>query len=903
MQFRPARVEGAAKAVAVTTVCLAPGVAAIDHGGVFAWTQWWLAVAGMVALLLSCIGLWRHDVEGLVSRARLPLLLLIAAGLAWLQTVPDAGITAGLWAGGSRQIYSAWLQPLHEIARDSEAVSEPTPASLAPWLTWRSLSGLLTAALFGWIAVLTIERRQRIAWMLTLIALTGAVHAGLGIYTVLRDPTVSLWGMTSSAPLGGFLNGNNACTLIVIGLGASCGLLAWRTAALSSFRVGYSGGIDTFRELALDRAAVFAALTMVVSFAGLLVSGSRAGLAGGVLAAATVAIAFQIASRGRGLVVGMLALGVVAALLLLRFEMPLRSWDELNSGDGTVAESVLRDGRLQHWPDGWQAALYHLPSGAGLGAYRYAYLPHQTSDIETWFLHADNLWLEWFVEMGLGGVLLLLLALVWMIRGIVSLSGSEDPLHFGLALAGTFVAVGVGFTQFFDFGLTLLPSATLTAVLSSVVISQGFRKHADTARQPAAVATDAPRSNDARLEPRVLPRPLWRMRPEAIALTGIMAAAGGVAIDTFHRQAVSEFLTRSVSTLVARSSVKESTAADLSASLQKHVVDNPLDTSTRLALARLEVHQLRQRAVSFVQQEQPGTPEPELRRRLSASQLRATWYRELGTQPETTGSPAALLVNDEEDNAQLPPDTLRFRETLATGYAGIRRQAISALRSAPLSDEARYYAVLVDFAGGSPRQSEGWLRQLAKLRGHNYRSLKQVIGLAEVGEMWPLVRDLWRRVLVLHPPSLGEAMRSVHRQGPLRPSDVVPPTMPMIRKAALMEMNRPDPDERLLMTATDVLRAGLLSSGEEKFDRLLLLARIDLKRNRPAVAVESLQHAAAIRPQEVTVWEQLTEALLAADQAAAASEALRNGLKLHPKNPRLRRLRQQLPSQLQSTMR
>ncbi len=872
--------SNAAAVLAALIVCVAPFLGGLDHGGAFAWTQWAMASTALVAVAVALValiaqpathGLWSHRVAGLLG---------CIAVFAVLQTVPLNSMFGRLFASGSQSIYAGWMSPVELSATDARANVFAAPISLAPWLTWSTFGVLATALGFAVVGSAVITTRGRTMWMLLAFTVAGAAHAGLGIIGLIKEPGETIWGQPASAPFGAFLNGNNACVLIVLGLASALGLLAWRMTALVGSPSGrHRFNAETLRDLLLDRIALWAAFAGTICFAGLLVSGSRGGLAGAVFGLPVVLVFFRAFSRGQGLVTAVVAAGLIGVLLLSQFKLPLRSVEEIRSSEGSITTSVLRDGRLEHWPDGLQAARMHWAAGAGLGAYRYAYLPYQTSDVRTWFLHADNLWLEWLVETGFVGVVLLMLLLWCVGSALWQLGHSSDPLEFGLGTAGIFAFACLAFTQFFDFGLALAPNAAATAVLFSAVVT-----HASALARQQTKRSPAPRSE----------RTLYQHNrlSTAVALLAVIALCG-VAIDVLHAAAESEYLVRTAS------SVADSDEADLEnlpsilERLRQHVQQHPLDSIAAVRLSQLQVLAVRRQAV---QQAAATTPTADLRhlqQLLKPNRLRSVWYARQDSQRLPESAAAPLLRVSESEASTLSAAELASREQLADQMESARRNAVAALYGAPLSDEVRFQLVQLDFAGGSPRQSRELLMQMANLRRHNPTSLKQVAKLAMAGQMWDLSRDIWRRILVIDSSQVGAAVRAVRERGPLRPSDVVPPTAEALRVAALAELNQSQPDERLLANAVEMLANQLADPATEQDETLRLLARIESKRNRPQAAVGYWEQAVRQSPEDVGLLVNYAETLQACGQTAAAQQQIRSALQLAPEDAgALRLLRQ-----------
>ena len=140
-------------------------------------------------------------------------------------------------------------------------------------------------------------------------------------------------------------------------------------------------------------------------------------------------------------------------------------WQSLH--DDTVS---LNDGRLAHWPDGLRAGSDYWLTGSGLGTYRYAYRPSVQSVEDEWFFHAENQYLEAFVEGGVAGLGLLLATI-----GLLALAcrrllqEPRDSADYACGIVGTFALVSQAVHGCFDFGLYLPANMALFALMCGSV--------------------------------------------------------------------------------------------------------------------------------------------------------------------------------------------------------------------------------------------------------------------------------------------------------------------------------------------------------------------------------------------------------------------------------------------------
>lgn len=467
---------------------LTPAILATDYGGILPWPKHVSALVLTAACLITfaarliSIGCRCEARNSPAAFALCGLLFTLLIG-ASLQTVPLPQSWVAWMSPASYSAQVTWVGEM--IGADSEA---KIPISIAAFDSRHTVAYLSIATLVSFFSVLVFQARSRITWMLSAITIGASSIAVIGMTRKLI-PEFQLWSFRiggEGAPFGTFLNRNNAAFGINLGIAASLGLVVWRMMAQSS--PDLSPGQHQRRSKAWlaewirDPLVLLAVLSMGICLVGLIGCGSRGGLLSMVIA---VAVTFAASRRQIGNQIGRLAsvVGAIAVIAMIVFAVlrtdtlgnqALRG-DTIEQIGSTVQSGSNRletDTRLAHWPDGFRTALKHFPSGSGLATYGYAYLPWQQTSPWRRCLHADNLWLEMLVELGIGG---LVLASVcgWLIyRCLARLSVSPDPIDQGLRVAGCYASVMVLISQLFDFGLILPANLIATVILFSVILAR-----------------------------------------------------------------------------------------------------------------------------------------------------------------------------------------------------------------------------------------------------------------------------------------------------------------------------------------------------------------------------------------------------------------------------------------------
>lgn len=373
-----------------------------------------LFVCGLFLLYLMLGGSSRPDVLSLVVLRPVAVLATIA-GFATLSAdqirahrflLGFAAAIVGLTLGHLVPLPPAvWSQlPSHQLVAEIDNVAG-LPArwrslSLAPSLTWNALFALFVPLSILVHAIqLAPEERRCLAWLL----LSGAVASSLlAVLQLLGQSNGILYFYdvtNNGAAVGFFANRNHHA----IFLASMLPLLA-----VVAARRGVSRSDD-------QRRLVISAAIGILLVPLLLVTGSRAGLLGGVIGLVAIPFLYQLASVRRrpdarrrrslwGSGIGFVGLAVLVAWSLLsgRAESIQRVVDP-------TADPELR---FRVWPAIIENLSNFLPWGSGIGSYEQAFRMIEPVALlrPTYSNHAHNDWLEVLMTAGVPGALLLAMA-------------------------------------------------------------------------------------------------------------------------------------------------------------------------------------------------------------------------------------------------------------------------------------------------------------------------------------------------------------------------------------------------------------------------------------------------------------------------------------------------------------
>lgn len=285
------------------------------------------------------------------------------------------------------------------------------PLSLTPDRTVGSLLAFLPPlAMLFLVAPPSVGNRPLWPALIVAIALVqivlGVAQMAGGRQSPLYFYDFTNWGRT----VGLFANRNHHATFLLMSLpfAAMLAMLAMRRPAPQHEKWA--------------KAAMLASLFAVIAGA-ILVNGSKAGILLLPLLLALCACQIRMDLTGR---TPKLWLALTAAALL--------AGTAIAGASGLIAQEQLSDGdpssrtsRAVLWQQSWSLAAANLPAGSGLGSFVPVY--HLSEDPlerpSTYVNHAHNDYLEWLLETGVIGLLLLAGFLTWF--ALRSWSAWRDP--------------------------------------------------------------------------------------------------------------------------------------------------------------------------------------------------------------------------------------------------------------------------------------------------------------------------------------------------------------------------------------------------------------------------------------------------------------------------------------------
>ena len=391
-------------------------------------------------LLLWLCGLW----------FALVLLQLIPLPPQWWSALPGRGV----------------------IVEGFELRGEPLPwlpLSLAPAATWSILP--LMAVPLGLIAAVVVLGAYRSRWVVGALVIGTCLSVLLGAVQLSQGGPYLYDNYNTERATGLFANSNHQATMLLAALPF--------LGALIGLQQSEREGRRSRQSAALGRILIALGAVAVIVL-GIILNGSMAGLSLLVpVALATLAVTLPNAGKAPRLLVGL------AFLMMLGAVVMLVAFTDAGSNTTSVAT------RSDIYRITLQAIGDTFPAGTGLGTFREYYrLYENPALVDSFFVnHAHSDPLEWVLETGLLGTLLLGALSLWWVTRAVRLWRAKQPDL--VALAATIASGAILAHSLVDYPLR---DAAIQAVFAiSLAFMAEPRSHSGGSRSRSRGQDRAPR--------------------------------------------------------------------------------------------------------------------------------------------------------------------------------------------------------------------------------------------------------------------------------------------------------------------------------------------------------------------------------------------------------------------------
>jgi len=377
------------------------------------WQNALLQLGGLAIIVWAAVSGPRED----VPRSAKPIFLLAMAAIAViaLQVIP---LPPAVWDGGARA----------RILRDYRLLGDGLPGfsiSVAPYASLSTLLCLIPpVAMFCAMVRLKAYRR---GWLAAALLAGTTLGILLGALQVVSSDQASPWYLypetNRGLGVGFFANANHMASLLVIGLPFIAALAV----------AGRSGSTQRYSALLAMLAA--AALLVIV---GIALNGSLAGYA---LAVPVIAASVLMILPRKSWLRPWFAVGILLTIIAAVGSLWVSTVSATKLGQDANTSFHSREQILQITG---QAIADFMPWGSGLGSFLKVYRLYESPQTVTseYVVHAHNDYAELALELGVAGIVLMLLFLAWWARAVWKVwKGAGGPFAAAASIGSAAILV------------------------------------------------------------------------------------------------------------------------------------------------------------------------------------------------------------------------------------------------------------------------------------------------------------------------------------------------------------------------------------------------------------------------------------------------------------------------------
>jgi hypothetical protein len=479
--------------------------------------QFWLALGTIAVLLLFCFDLLdRYIRRTSFETLRVPaasLLFLAIAAFAYIQSLALFPIASSSTSSPNSIQIQRWFlgQPNTELAEKfAISESESTPISnkaefesrrlalsIEPLHSRAAVPSLAMVAAMIWLGAVAF---QQVRWQMSLmivVTILGLTVGILGMLDILAWNRREIQILPGGQTFGVFVSRNCAGGYLAIAFAASMGLSTWVFGRPNQreHQYAYAGESpavqimrifeDRLSQVTTEQIACLLGNAMLFAF--IVATASRGAIISALATGFTVLAigSFSHRNQGRWIVATIVIVLCLSFAIFFSLDNVVSERFEQITNDNFLEEEK-RGGRLYIWSMAIKAFSWFWLTGSGLGTFHFAHLPFQNPQNAAWAYHAESLYLQALVELGVVGGGLILGTAFLAYRALAQVGArlpssrnkakeirlTFEPIYtVGLALgAGQFLHAFVDFTL-------ILPALYLpAAVLFGAVIGAGWER-------------------------------------------------------------------------------------------------------------------------------------------------------------------------------------------------------------------------------------------------------------------------------------------------------------------------------------------------------------------------------------------------------------------------------------------
>ncbi|MFC1664413.1 O-antigen ligase family protein [Pseudomonadota bacterium] len=325
------------------------------------------------------------------------------------------------------------------------------------------------------LVVVLVSTKNRLRILTYTIIFSGLVQAVFGLYVMFTGahfiPVEYLDGHFDRAT-GTFINRNHYSIFIVMSLFLLIGLIV-STLKRQKTTFNWKNGIRALVRGLTDPKSTLLGLAIVM-IPAILYSKSRGGL--GALFGGLIITTILISLRTKGTNYGRKILPILGIIGILSV-----AWLGYGEIFGRISyDQVAQMERFTQWRLSVGLVMDHWLLGIGLGNYEWLFPLYKSGDLNIQFFydHAHNDYLELLVEQGVVGFVILGCAIVLILKKTISaLLNRRDPFLIGILYGSLGALLAMLIHSFFEFNFHIPATAAYFFVIAGLGLSSTVMKH------------------------------------------------------------------------------------------------------------------------------------------------------------------------------------------------------------------------------------------------------------------------------------------------------------------------------------------------------------------------------------------------------------------------------------------
>jgi tetratricopeptide (TPR) repeat protein len=741
--------------------------------------------------------------------------------------------------------------------------------------------GIFAATLFLATQLFASKKSQLFLW--SAFAVNGAALAFFGIAQQLSWNGKLFWIVTlrhGGIPFSSFVNRNNAAGYLCLCLAGSVGLAILAFAPRASLVLDKAQAIGRARNFRRHRnriatlfeginnltlPMVIAMTLMVLIISGIVLTASRGGWLALALGSASI---FLFVKRIRSRFAIAVGVCLCCAILIVWAGLGDRVTKRWSASS---ADALAGDGRWKHWRDSMNAVRDFPVTGTGLGTYRFANLPYQSSAIKARFFNADNQFVEWLVEGGFVGLSLVLTSILLAgvaVRALLTRLdlNASDPV----GVVGLFALASQCVSACFDFGPTIPANMLGLAAVFGAVVGR------------AALSSNIPQPSLR----------TWGLKlpplnpPVLVPLFGIaFLAYGCIGLREVQAMADIHHVSRNLPPLDSPDSLSTETVTRLIEQLSTAISRCPDDAEGQLCLGELWIYRFRiEEFLVEIARRPDEKPQP-------------IW---IATHP---GNLYRLLNGWEESGQRERIESLIETPLIQSNLINAYSHLAASQAACPLvPDVDRLLATLAFVGTPDHLAGESHLRRALMTTPLDPDLFFEIGALAQTSHLSEFANFCWKRSLELSPEYLAEIHKLLIPEISIESqiTNVFPASPQIMLRLAEVYPGEANRLNRYKLANEAVRLLSAPSEPVSESQRRHDLGRARLFLDDSAEAVNEYRRAIALSPQQVEWRLELARILQYRNEFPAALEQLEIGEILAPSDQRFKTLVHELQKNLMS---